>query len=183
MPGGRPPHYTDPAELEAKIDEYFQLCDEGEEREVYDSKRKAVRTIRQQIPYTVPGLALHLGFKSRQSFIDYARRGDGEFSDTITRAKMRIEAQRNVKMLTGETDSRSSQFDLMNNFGWTNKTEQHSTQDTRIQVEVVGMPQLPASAVAVLQGQPQAIGSESVTGLVTDTDDDVVDAEVTTQED
>jgi len=178
---GRPPLYNNCLDLEAAIEMYFEECDEGEVREVYDTKSKSVKKIVQKLPYTMAGLSRVCGFATRNALWEYEQKG--EFSDTVKRARQRIEEQRNVRMLTGDAAAVPSIFDLKNNFGWVDKHEHHSTQDTRIQVEVVGMPQLPPSAVAVLTGQPQAIEGESVTGLVTSPDDDVVDAEVTTQDD
>ena len=70
---GRPAKYTDPAVMEAAINEYFDTMD-AEKR-----------------PYTVPMLAYHLGFASNQSILDY--KGNPLFSDVIKRAIKRVEGR------------------------------------------------------------------------------------------
>lgn len=121
MPAGRPPLFDSPEEMQAKIDSYFTACDEGTLQEVYDQKRKTVVSIKQRIPYTVPGLAYHLGFATRKGLFDYERKE--KFRNTVTRAKLRIERQRNEKAISGEQDPRFAQFDLKNNFDWQDKQE------------------------------------------------------------
>lgn len=114
---GKPPVFSNVHDLEAKIEEYFSVCDEGRSIEVYDKKRQEVREIKTEIPYTVPGLAYHLGFAHRKSLLDYIKKGD-EYCNAITRAKLKIEMQRNERALMGEQEPRFAQFDLKNNFGW-----------------------------------------------------------------
>lgn len=97
MPGGRPPKYKTADELQVKCDEYFADCDSREK------------------PYTVPGLAYFLGFISRAAIYELSK--VKKFADTITRARLRIELQRNEQMLEAK-NSRGHQFDLQNNFGW-----------------------------------------------------------------
>jgi len=126
MPAGRPLYYTDPIELQAKVAEYFEKCDDGEEIKVYSKKKQEIQTIHQRIPYTVPGLANYIGFNSRQSLLNYIERAkkedatdeEIEIMDTIIRAKARIEQQRVERALTGEQDARVAQFDLKNNFDY-----------------------------------------------------------------
>jgi len=128
---GRPPLYTDPTIMQAVIDDYFKVCDEGEEIERYDNRKKTVIKIKEKRPYTVPGLAYHLGFDCRDSLLKYCDRAKKEdatelqkdFFRTIRRAKTRIEQQRNQNALTGAQDPRFSQFDLSCNFGWIDKKE------------------------------------------------------------
>lgn len=104
---GRPPMISSPEEMQEKIDQYFKECD----------KKKR--------PYTVPGLALALGFSTRQSLLDYAEKD--EFVDTIKKAKLKIEAQRNDALIKGSGSPAGMIFDLKNNFGWKDKQEiEHS---------------------------------------------------------
>ena len=70
--GGRPPHYKTPEELNDKCTKYFEECKSLNEKA------------------TITGLALFLGFVSRQSFADYSQR-DKAFSDIIKRAKLAVE--------------------------------------------------------------------------------------------
>jgi hypothetical protein len=94
---GRPRKFTDVELMQEKIDNYFKDCDE----------RKA--------KYTVPGLALALGFLSRASIWDYGKLL--EFNDTIKRAMLKMESQRAEDLLT-ENNPVGKIFDLKNNFGW-----------------------------------------------------------------
>ena len=120
-PVGRPPFFTDPEVMQAKMDEYFVICDKGEEIDVYDKKRQEVCKVTQKIPYTVPGLVYHLGFGDDHG-LDYYKKKD-KFLGTITRAWKRIERQRNEKALTGDQEPRFAQFDLSHNFRWAEKKE------------------------------------------------------------
>ena len=90
---GRPPKYATAEQMQAAIDRYFEDCkgepiigDDG--FPICDKWGKPF--IIHQRPPTVTGLALALGFTSRQALLDYqAKKG---FVDTVTRAKSHIEA-------------------------------------------------------------------------------------------
>ena len=98
---GRPPMFNSPEEMEPLIQGYFDACDE------------------QGHPYAVPGLVLALGFAHRQTLLQYAKKD--EFSFTIKRAKLRIEAQRASALVTRLSGQAVLIFDLKNNFGWKDK--------------------------------------------------------------
>ena len=69
-----------------------------------------------QRPPTVTGLALALGFKSRQSLLNYA--GKKEFRDVITEAKSRIEMYVEERLFDKD-GANGAKFSLQNNFkGW-----------------------------------------------------------------
>ena len=91
--GGRDPNYKTPGLMQEKIDEYFII---------------------DKVP-TVPGLAYHLGFASTVSLIDYTAKK--EFSFTIKRAKLRIEAF-NAKQLHEKTGNVSGVIFTLKNMGW-----------------------------------------------------------------
>ena len=70
-------------------------------------------------PPTITGLALALGFASRQSLLDYE--GKKEFLDTITRAKAKVE-QYTEERLFDTAGANGAKFSLANNFsGWKEK--------------------------------------------------------------
>lgn len=119
---GRPPKYKTVAEMQEKIDAYFKEC-EGkllEDKEgniVFDKFGKPV--IVGAKPITVTGLALALGFTSRQALLNYQAKK--QFVDTITRAKSRIE-QYAEERLFDRDGANGAKFSLANNFkGWNEK--------------------------------------------------------------
>ena len=91
------PTFETPEEMQILIGAYFKECEE------------------KQVPTTVPGLAYALGFVSRQSLWDYSKKK--AFSYTLKRAKVYIEAERNIMLLT-EQNAAGKIFDLKNNFEW-----------------------------------------------------------------
>jgi len=118
-PGGRPPRFSDPAEMQSLIDAYFAECDAKIATIV--TKQGNVVTVPRPEPYTIPGLAYALGFSSRQTLLNYE--GKPEFMDTLKRAKLYIERQRASSLVTGTTNPAGGIFDLKNNFGWKDQQE------------------------------------------------------------
>ena len=90
--GGRPPTYETVEEMQDIIDNYFEMCDgvllKDKKGEIMFDKWGQPIYLNQK-PYTVTGLALALGFTSRQTLLNY--QGKPEFMDTITQAKLKIE--------------------------------------------------------------------------------------------
>lgn len=123
-PVGRPPTFTSPEEMEELIEKYFDECDG---KIVYDIKGNPMRNKDGKIirddkrPYTVTGLALALGFCTRQALLNY--QGKEEFVDTITRAKARVERYAEER-LYDNNGANGAKFSLANNFkGWTEKQQ------------------------------------------------------------
>lgn len=127
---GRPPKFRTKEEIQVKIDAYFKECD-GEL--LMDDNGNPVCTpktglvyIKPPKPPTVTGLALALGFASRQSLMEYQCKK--EFADTIIRAKSRIEEYAEARLFDRDGVN-GAKFSLINNFrGWGEKPEQE--QDT-----------------------------------------------------
>ena len=128
---GRPPKYANVAEIEEKIEAYFRKC-EGEllkdenGNPITDKFGRPV--ILGQKPPTITGLALALGFTSRQALLNYQAKTD--FVDAITRAKARVE-QYTEERLFDRDGANGAQFSLRNNFkGWRGEqTEDASTME------------------------------------------------------
>lgn len=100
MPRGRPNKITRDKELQEKIDKYFKDCDIKNE------------------PYTITGLCIALDI-CRDTLCEYAKKE--EFSDTIKKAKLRVENYLEKHLITdGGT---GIIFNLKNNFGWKDKQE------------------------------------------------------------
>jgi len=115
---GCPPFYKTVDEMEIVIADYFELCkgrllkdDDGEL--VYDKKGKPI-WVDVKSP-TITGLALHLGFNSRQALINY--QGKPEFNYTITRAKALCEEYAEQQLYTRD-GARGAEFTLSRNFKW-----------------------------------------------------------------
>lgn len=113
MTAGRPPAYTSAEDMQKAIDAYFNnlppytVIIMGEEREV-------------RMP-TITGLALALGFSSRSSWYEYEEKP--EFTDTIKRARMRVEHDYEMQLRTSQSGQAGTIFALKN-LGWKDKQEQ-----------------------------------------------------------
>ena len=121
---GRPPKYKNKEQIEEMIEQYFKSC-EGEILKDRDGEpvfnKYGQPVIVNQRPPTVTGLALALGFSSRQALLNYQAKK--EFNDTITRAKSRIE-QYAEERLFDRDGANGAKFSLSNNFkGWSEKQE------------------------------------------------------------
>jgi hypothetical protein len=108
-PGGRPRKFQSVAEMDAAIEAYFV----------------------QDPPYTVTGLAMALGM-TRQGLCDYQERD--EFTDTIEKAKARVEESTERRMLSGEGWGPGHIFSLKNNYRW---RDEHQIEETGTKTIVV----------------------------------------------
>ena len=121
---GRPPMYKTPEEMQVVIDKYFEACsgeyitdDDG--NLMTDKYGHPVKT--KERPLTITGLALALGFTTRQSLLNYE--GDPKFLDTIKRAKAKVE-QYAEERLFDKDGVNGAKFNLSNNFkGWSEKQQ------------------------------------------------------------
>lgn len=112
------PKYATVEEMQAVIDQYFEDCkgepiigDDG--MPILDKYGQPF--IIHQRPPTVTGLALALGFTSRQALLNYqAKKG---FVDTVLRAKARIEAYAEERLFDRD-GQRGAEFSLKYNFRW-----------------------------------------------------------------
>lgn len=132
---GRPPMYETVEEMQEKIDAYFQECKGRpltDENGMVLTDKNGVPIFIEVKPLTVTGLALALGFNSRQTLLNY--QGKEEFMDTITRAKTRIE-QYAEERLFDKDGANGAKFSLANNFeGW--KEKQHIEADVSNEVTI-----------------------------------------------
>jgi len=99
---GRPAHYATTEELEDKINEYFDTCEEN----------------KKLITYT--GLLNHLGIE-KSTFHDYSQKE--KFSHSIKMAKQRIEEILEEQLTYRPTQVTGVIFNLKNNYGWQDKHE------------------------------------------------------------
>ena len=103
---GRPPVFSTPEEMESKACEYFESLITESDDGFYVK------------PSTITGVALFLGFNSRQGFYEYSKRP--VFSDIVTRIQLAVEnsyeKNLNSKFATGATFA-------LKNMGWKDKQE------------------------------------------------------------
>ena len=137
--GGRPPMYKTVEEIQEKIDEYFKEC---EGTQLFDKDGNPMidkygNPIMYGVkPLTITGLALALGFTSRQALLNYQDKA--QFVDTITRAKAKVE-QYAEERLFDKDGSNGAKFSLANNFeGWREKQQiEADVSGVNIVVELV----------------------------------------------
>lgn len=122
MSVGRPLKFNSEAELQSQILEYLKWI-QGEGKILVNDKGKIIEQWqRWPEPATITGLALYLGFESRQSFYDYESRE--EFSYTIKRARLIIENEYEKK-LSG--NNCTGAIFALKNLGWKDRTETELT--------------------------------------------------------
>jgi len=110
--GGRPLKYETVEELEKIIDDYFNS--------LRDNKGRFI-----DVP-AISELGLHIGL-SRQGICEYGNKE--RFSDTIKKAKQTIESFHEKNLTVGKSPI-GTIFNLKNNFGWKDRTEQELTTIT-----------------------------------------------------
>lgn len=125
MPNGRPPFYTDPKKLEAKVKDYFDNC--PDKRTIY-AKDGTVLAIVPEL--TITGLVLHLGFCDRQSFYDYGK--IDKFSCTIKKARTLIEKEYECLLKRGLG---AGAIFALKNFGWRDAPKEEDS-DERLNEEL-----------------------------------------------
>ncbi len=138
--GGRPPQYKSVVEMQVMIDKYFEECKghtvEDKEGNVLTDKN-GIPILIDVKPLTITGLALALGFNSRQALLNYE--GKAEFNDTIRKAKAKVEEYAEARLFDRD-GSNGAKFALANNFkGWAEKQtiEADVKNEVTISVELV----------------------------------------------
>ncbi len=126
--------------MQERIDAYFKECAgrvlTNPDGQVMRDKY-GVPIIVDAKPLTITGLALAIGFNSRQSLMNY--QGKPEFFDTIKRAKAKVE-QYAEERLFDKDGANGAKFSLANNFeGWREKQsiEADVKNEVTISVELV----------------------------------------------
>lgn len=128
--GGRPPKYKNKEEIEKRIEAYFEEC-KGEM--LTDENGDAITdkhgnpVFCHSKPPTVTGLALALGFTSRQGLLYYQAKQ--EYMDIITRAKSKVEEYTEQRLFDRDGVN-GAKFSLINNFkGWSDKSRDETDNE------------------------------------------------------
>lgn len=117
--GGRPRKFNTQEELDNAINNYFDTFTYNDAGEIIGKKP------------SVAGLALFLGFESRQSIYDYAK--DGEFSYSIKKALLYFEDYHEGSLSGNST---TGHIFWLKNHGWKDKSEVDNNMILRkVQIE------------------------------------------------
>ena len=134
---GRKPTFTSAEEMQEKIDAYFASCEpellrDGDGTPMLNKNGEPVYVGGR--PMTIQGLALALGFTSRQSLLNY--KAKREFVDTVTRARLRVE-QYAADRLFDRDAQRGAQFTLAYGFGYARDAEDGKNRETQgVKIEI-----------------------------------------------
>lgn len=134
---GRKPTFTSAEEMQEKIDAYFASCErellrDADGNPVLNKNGEPVYVGGR--PMTIQGLALALGFTSRQSLLNY--KAKREFVDTVTRARLRVE-QYAAERLFDRDAQRGAQFTLAYGFGYARDDEDGKNRETQgVKIEI-----------------------------------------------
>ena len=138
----RPLKYKTVQELQEAIVVYFKAC-EGEILKDEDGQpvfnKFGQPVIINQKPPTVTGLALALGFNSRQALLNYQVKK--QFNDTITRAKSRCEDYAESRLFDRD-GAMGAKFSVSNNFkGWSEKSQSEDDASGQLENLIKGLRQ------------------------------------------
>lgn len=120
-------------ELQDKIDEYFEYCD-NKTKNIH-SEKLGDMIVPDPEPYSISGLGYWIGL-TRQSLLNYGKKE--LFGDIITKAKLRIEYDIERRMNDKSTFTPGLIFNAKNNFGW--KDEQkvdHTTKGEKLPTPIL----------------------------------------------
>lgn len=136
---GAPALYKTTEDLSAAVEGYFEWV-KGETEDIeHPAKGEEPayvekRYTRYPEPVTITGLALHLGFESRQSIYDYEEKG--EFSYIIKNARLRVE---NAYEKNLYSDKPTGSIFALKNMGWKDHNRTELTGADGGPVQVTGM--------------------------------------------
>lgn len=128
---GRPLKFKSVKELQDKIDDYFSYCD-NRIRQVFSKKIGDVIEVIDPEPYTMSGLASHLGV-DRDTILNYSKKE--EYFGTIKKARDKVHADVERRLMEGHPVG--AIFNLKNNFGWKDKQEVDANVKASVTVNVV----------------------------------------------
>ena len=116
---GQPLLFPSAEALQEKIDEYFAWCD-NRVTSFYSKEAGGNIPVSNPAPYTMSGLARFLGV-DRQTILNYGKKE--EYFGTIKAARVRVEEDVETRLMEGRGTT-GAIFNLKNNFGWRDETEQ-----------------------------------------------------------
>lgn len=160
--------FNTPEEMQAKIDAYFADCEgelltDEEGKPIFDKFGTPIRLGVK--PLTVTGLAIALGFTTRQALLNY--QGRGEFKAIIEAAKLKIENYAEMRLYDRDGWN-GARFNLQNNFrAWdADKPQDNGKKAPSINI-ICDIPKTAAPDAGSLESidiDPQSVG-ELLKGL------------------
>lgn len=138
--GGAKPMYNTPEEMEQIIDDYFESCWDEVWEEVYNKEDRSWIWVQKfdrdgkplmkliERP-TVTGLALVLGFTSRQALLNYQVKK--EFVDTVKKAKLIVEHYYEKGVTEGDIHPATGIF-ILKNFEWKDVFEINTNKEPEV---------------------------------------------------
>lgn len=146
------PRYKTVEEMQAVIDQYFEDCKGepiiGDDGQLIIDKYGQPFIINAHPP-TVTGLALALGFTSRQALLNYQAKK--AFVDTVLRAKARIEAYAEERLFDRD-GQRGAEFSLKYNFRWADEKKQDEDEGHGVAELPAVLPAPPPPEVGGMNG-------------------------------
>lgn len=143
--GGRPPLFNSPEEMQVAIDRYFNET----------TSKVITKTGVDYIdgPFTMTGLALALGFSSRQSLYEYEEHE--QYADTVSRARARVIAYAEGRLYDRD-GAMGAKFALSNyKDGWAERSEQ--IVSGTVQLEMPPRERIAEAAQRLATGLPDAV--------------------------
>jgi len=132
--GGRPPKYASPKKFLTKVNEYFNSG--LMVKTMYIGKGDKKQSIQVPVP-TISGLAIFLGFESRQSFYDYGKKKN--FSYITKKAQFFIEKHYEEQLQIGNF---TGAIFALKNMGWIDESKV-------VQINRAGIPLTPEERKAL----------------------------------
>jgi hypothetical protein len=132
------PSLSSGRKLAEKISAYFYRINGGYHFEIVAEKEQKIYD-REPEAATITGLALFLGFNSRQEFEDYEQ--TGKWGDTLKKARLQVEAIYEQKL---HQPSPSGAIFALKNLGWGEKSEDkvsiyQTSQNIRVEIVETGL--------------------------------------------
>lgn len=137
---GTQPKFKTPAEMQTKIDEYFESCEgeilrDADDNPMIDRQGQAI--IIGAKPPTIAGLTRALGFTNKNALNNYhSRRNPKEFITVIEKARLRIE-EYNESRLYDRDGAKGAELSLRVNFGWNSIDDKKKEGESGARITII----------------------------------------------
>jgi hypothetical protein len=139
MAFGRPRVFENEQDMADRVEAYFEHIKGEKQQQVGKDGLMQEIWVREPEPATVTGLAIFLGFESRQSLYDYEKNGD--FSFIAKKARLLVECEYEKRLTTSQAPTGA--IFALKNMGWIDKNEVGFTNKDGDDTSPVQIYQLP----------------------------------------